>query len=125
VIPWCGRFETISVLRLHVSRPMLRIAALAAASVVAACGGPVNTVPVSSTSPNAIFTSATSSSVTLPTLTNAGATVTGTLPSANAIAAVSESISASVPNGVSALAVSRAAASTRALQALGHDSRHG
>lgn len=77
----------------------------------------MNTIPVSTT-PNANFTSATSSSVTLPTLTSAGATVTGTLPSANAIAAVSESISASVPSGVPALAVSRTTASTRALQAL-------
>lgn len=86
------------------------IVLLASAVAVASCSGlapgytpaPVN---------DSIITS-TTAAVTLPAITASGYTVNGSLPSANVAAKVTETVSATAPSGITALAKHREDSST-------------
>jgi trimeric autotransporter adhesin len=83
---------------------------LASAIAVAACGGQTTSaVPTSapSTSLTGSVVASTTASVTLPYLSASGITVSGSLPSANAAATVTETVGVIAPSGVTPYAKAR------------------
>jgi hypothetical protein len=100
-------------LRLFAGSPYLRLGAIAAiAAIIAGCGGGgVNTTPVSQPSSGSVMTS-TTSTVALPSLTNARIGVNGTLGIGSIVTLVTESLLSSPPTGVPVLAAARNAATS-------------
>ncbi len=91
---------------------MLRTGVLVAlTAMLTACGGGnTNSLPYQPPSGSS-FTTSTTSSTTLPSLTSSGFTVTGTLSATSVAALIQELLSVSAPSGVTPLSQRRAAAS--------------
>lgn len=86
--------------------------ALALVSLLAACNVSGSGYTPAAHPSNGTFTTSTSASVTLPSLTASGITVSGSAPAANAAVSVTETLSTTAPSGVSALKARREASAS-------------